>query len=103
MGRRGSYEGLPRVSSSKKLISRLDCTETGHIPIIPFYKRGCQDKCHACDGKTQGICRDWISYLRELLASFKMNLFHAVSRRPHHSRSADPDQNDKVGIPTDSD
>jgi len=27
------------------------------IPISPFYKRGCQDKCLSGDSKTQGVCR----------------------------------------------
>ena len=27
------------------------------VTIIPFYKKGCQDKCLPCDGKTQGAGR----------------------------------------------
>src|ERR1700682_4803765 len=45
---------VPISSLSECGIFRRD--DLGHIPIIPFYKRGCQDKCFPCDGKAQ---RKW--------------------------------------------
>ena len=46
----------PEKSPYRNVALGADGTES-HIPIIPFYKKGCQDKYLPCDGKAQGACR----------------------------------------------
>jgi hypothetical protein len=50
---------LSRVTVNRAASTRIWAFRLihAHIPITPFYKRGCQDKYLPCDGKTQSVCR----------------------------------------------
>src|SRR5580692_6355433 len=62
-------------------------------PIIPFYKRGCQDKCLAHDGKAQGkwSCRPAPAMERDSVNFPFPQIHRAVGTTPFSSRRRQAD------------
>ena len=65
----------------------------GQIPIIPFYKRGSQDKCLPCDGKAQGkwSCRPAPAMERDSVKFPFPQIHRAVGTTPSSSQRRQAD------------